>query len=382
MKHGGGFKQLFLRFVLGLAVVVLFSPILASASTLTDLLNQQANLQQKALESKKAIDKGKKDVANLQDVLDGLDTSISGTQSRIDNTQGQINITSQVISQLADSVSQTQDQLKQLETKLRAAYVSLYEMSVTSNAVSGQGQSLSDTVTSAQYVQSIQDQLQKSAAVMNTALQDLNTKKAENEKQKADLESLKTQLSNDQSSLNGQRSQKDRLLKAKQSDITTNQDILNKLKSQQETLDSQIYQLRRAQGSGETITGGTGGYPWADEPDVYAVDPFLFYKRQCTSFVAWYFGFYNTRPGQGDAANWPALAGDQGMATGSTPRANSILVLPRGTNMPYGHVAVVRSVNSDGTVNLWEYNWVVERGFDERDNVSPSRYGIPAYIYP
>lgn len=133
-----------------------------------------------------------------------------------------------------------------------------------------------------------------------------------------------------------------------------------------------------------TTAYATNGYPFANA-DTNTVDPWGFYVRQCTSYCAWYFNavegasWYNTRPGQGSAWNWPALAADQGYIVGSVPRVGAIASWNAGGLMGgYGHVAIVESVNANGTIHVSEYNWI-PYSYSERDNVSPA--GV-RFIYP
>lgn len=121
----------------------------------------------------------------------------------------------------------------------------------------------------------------------------------------------------------------------------------------------------------------TDGYPFASA-DTNTVDPWGFYCRQCTSYAAWYFNaveglaWYNTRPGSGSAWNWPALAADQGYSVGSIPRAGAIASWDRGGMFgAYGHVAIVESVNINGTINVSEYNWI-PYAYSQRNNVALS----------
>jgi surface antigen len=90
--------------------------------------------------------------------------------------------------------------------------------------------------------------------------------------------------------------------------------------------------------------------------------------------------WYNTRPGDGDAANWPAIAGDLGYATsfGSACQCDCILGSQR--HMPYGHVAYVEAVNSDGTIDVSEYNWV-KYSFSYREHVVYQSYGHATFIF-
>lgn len=69
----------------------------------------------------------------------------------------------------------------------------------------------------------------------------------------------------------------------------------------------------------------------------------------------------------GDAWKWPSSARAAGFSVGSTPRAGAIA--------QYGnHVSYVTGVNSDGTFNVREMNWVGLGVVSNRTNINPSGY--------
>ena len=98
-------------------------------------------------------------------------------------------------------------------------------------------------------------------------------------------------------------------------------------------------------------------YPWKGQSmDEY--DDYLFYKRNCTSFVAW---CLNSRNGVeftnwyggvrwGGAFNWGNAARQLGIAVDNNPAIGSVAW------MSSGHVAWVRGVDGDN-VTVDEYNW-------------------------
>jgi surface antigen len=94
----------------------------------------------------------------------------------------------------------------------------------------------------------------------------------------------------------------------------------------------------------------------------------------------------NTRPGSGSAYNWPALAGDpqNGYSVSSTPRVGAIISWnrPMYPNDQWGHVAIVEGVNSDGTIDISEYNYLYSERFSRRLGVNPADEGVSySYIY-
>ena len=105
------------------------------------------------------------------------------------------------------------------------------------------------------------------------------------------------------------------------------------------------------------------------------VDPWGFYNRNCTSFVAWRMNrnagpgsFYNTMRGGrwGNAYDWAANAVRIGYPVNSTPAVGSIAWFS------YGHVAYVELVNTNGTVTIEEYNVPAGSGTYNRRSIATS----------
>lgn len=70
--------------------------------------------------------------------------------------------------------------------------------------------------------------------------------------------------------------------------------------------------------------------------------------------------------------NWISAARADGKATGSTPQAGAIAVMP-------GHVAYVESVNADGSYVVSEMGWNYQAGVYNIRTVQPGAFG--AFIY-
>lgn len=70
--------------------------------------------------------------------------------------------------------------------------------------------------------------------------------------------------------------------------------------------------------------------------------------------------------------NWVSAAQADGKATGSTPQAGAIAVMP-------GHVAYVESVNADGSYVVSEMGWNYQAGVYNIRTVQPGAFG--AFIY-
>lgn len=139
-----------------------------------------------------------------------------------------------------------------------------------------------------------------------------------------------------------------------------------------------------------TIKAYTNTYPYNNAQHCGCeVDPWSFYKRQCTSYVAWKaneagVNFSNGMAGPngvtgwfGNAGNWDNNASNIGFTVNNTPAVGAIAVWEAnsGGAGAVGHVAWVESVNANNTVTISEYNWDYGNGnYKERFNRVADKY--------
>jgi len=98
----------------------------------------------------------------------------------------------------------------------------------------------------------------------------------------------------------------------------------------------------------------------------------------CTYYVAT--RYPNIYPYLGNAKDWIGNAKKQGYTVLKKPVPDSIAVYGPGNGYSaLGHVAVVDSVNADGTFNVTEMNY---RGYDVIDNRISSMRGVIGFIIP
>ncbi|HET8602384.1 MAG TPA: CHAP domain-containing protein [Marmoricola sp.] len=128
-----------------------------------------------------------------------------------------------------------------------------------------------------------------------------------------------------------------------------------------------------------TSTPGVNDYPskLKDAGRDALVDPWLFYNRECTSWVAWRlnhdnwglpygnkYQFWNYYKGQhwGNAGHWATAARAAGIRVDTRPSVGSVAYWTSGS---FGHVAWVRYVNKS-SVTVEEYNYLVYGGYSTR----------------
>ena len=126
--------------------------------------------------------------------------------------------------------------------------------------------------------------------------------------------------------------------------------------------------LDRSKGTPRSVTL-RDDYPFRSaSPE--GVDPWAFYYRECTSFVAFrlnklrHFKFSNTMQGGrfSDGGNWDDNARALGFRVNNRPTVGSVMVRDSGT---WGHVAIVAKVER-GRFLVEEYNHDVDHGYGQR----------------
>jgi surface antigen len=151
---------------------------------------------------------------------------------------------------------------------------------------------------------------------------------------------------------------------------------------QEEVAQWQAAQLAANQSLDGAVVAGDpthGGYPakWADAPQDSMLDSWGMYNRECVSYAAWkVYQTYGSMPywgGVGNANQWPDDARRAGVATGTTPQANSVAISMAGY---YGHAMWVEKVSGD-MIYVSQYNYDLRGDYSEMW-VNGSRF---TYIY-
>lgn len=245
-----------------LLVTTFFVPVqTARAQTCTSVAScsaEQQRLKQQQQDAKNKYEQSKKEAQNLQGVISDLQADISYTQGRITNAEDQIRVTEEILTALGKDIDVRQK-------RLTAAYISLYELSRTNQTPQLLLQdSLNDALSEAQYIQSIQTQLQKDLA-------SLKGNKAERERQKADLETQKTSLETDKNELAAKRNQQSYLLSTAQKNANYYQGLSADIQKKITEIERKLSVLISQQSWGSDIVSvnqGSWYYSQLNYPDV------------------------------------------------------------------------------------------------------------------
>jgi hypothetical protein len=144
-------------------------------------------------------------------------------------------------------------------------------------------------------------------------------------------------------------------------------------------------------GGGGGGVDGSDGYPYKNAVDctgtfgVYSwcingnwASPYGYAYRNCTDFAAWWLEAHGVADGRvrglGNAATWAGRAAAHGDSADHHPTPGSIAQWGSEVGGGFGHVAVVTSVNSDGTANVAEYNHFGNGTYDTRSHIAADYY--------
>jgi len=364
---------------LTVGLLTLSSAVLVSGSFLPSISHVLADSFQDQINALNAKNSDARGLVNgLQAQAASYQDAIGQLQQQINGIQGSINANLAQQASLQQQIIDTQHQIDQEKAYLANDVKSMYvDGTPTTLEVLATSKNLSDFVDKQEYRTSVQNKLQDTLNKI-AALQ-------------KDLQSKKTQV--DQL-LSEEKSQQDQLASAQaqqQSMLNYNQTQQANYNAQIAANSKQIAQLRAQQAAANHTIGrdvvagdpGHGGYPaYLDNAAQDSViDPWGMYNRECVSYAAWKvkqtYGYMPYWGGSGNANQWPGDARGAGIATGSTPQANSVAIWNVGA---FGHAMWVEAVNSDGSIYVSQYNYDYNGHYSEM-YVPASQAHSFIYIY-
>jgi surface antigen/peptidoglycan hydrolase CwlO-like protein len=316
--------------------------------------------------------------ASALGLLNGLETQAGSYQAAINQLQTQINTVQNQIAdnqtqqaQLQQQIANDQQQIDQKKQQLSATVKALYiDGQTTTIEELASSKNLSDYVDKEEYRTAVQNQLDAKIKEIGALQVQLQAKKQQVDQLLASEKTQNAQLGNDQT-------QQNQLLAYNQGQ----QDAYNQ---QISANSSQIAQLRQAQiAANARFVGGAagsgpacgGGYPaqWCEVPQDSVFDSWGMYNRECVSYTAFRVAASGRNMpwwgGGGNANQWPGDARAAGIPVDSNPTPGSVAISTRGA---FGHAMYVESVNSDGTINISQYNASLDGRYSTRSGLNPS----------
>jgi len=331
-------------------------------------------------------------------VLQGKRNTLQNQLAKLTNEKSQIQSKLEISvareKKITQEIAQNQKKIEQNKSVLGDTIADMYidgeisplEMLASSN-------NIADYVDKQANQEQVQSSLQKTIDQIEKLKKKLEEQKKRVKLVIQDQEKQRTQLiskENQKQQLIADTKGKESAYQKLSSKAAKNKSVLEQ--QQQEAISARLVAQNpgNSGNSGSSATAGDpneGGYPrnLSSSPQDTVVDPWGMYNRQCVSYTAWKVyqknGYMPYWGGVGNANQWPGNARAAGIGTGSTPKKGAVGIISAGQ---YGHSVFVESVNSDGTVNISQYNYFLPNGggwgqYSEMYNINPSTYDT--YIY-
>jgi len=325
------------------------------------------------------------EAAVLSEQSDSLQREVNRINGEKATIQAQVDISQAKFNLLTENIAANEKKIADNKKALGSIIADLYvDKEVSPIEMLASSQNIGDFLNKQEYRAVSRDNLTSKIGEIREIKKELEVQKADVEKvladQKVQVDALAAKQNEQQSLLN---------------QTQGSEDAYRSLSSQSQTRKAQLMreqqaEIDRATAGNKAVAGdpNKGGYPANLANSNYnnpVVDPWGMYSRQCVSYTAWKVyqknGYMPYWGGVGNANQWPGNADRANIPRGSTPRAGSVGVLMAGQ---YGHVVWVDSVNSNGTINVSQYNSFNNGGsgwghYSEMYNVSPGAYDT--YIY-
>ena len=327
--------------------------------------------------------------ANYQQAIANLGAQVNGMQAAIS-----VNQTKQAT--LETEIANNQAELSQQKSTLANVIKTMY--------VSGQLTPVEMLATSNNISQYIDQQTAYNAVQhkIQATVNQINNLQSQLQQQKQQLSVVLNIEKQQENKIASAQAQQQQLLSYNQSQQLAYNNQIQKNNSQIAALVAeQIAANRRLMGSGVVnvigTCGGTypakaqGSYgPWGCDythssdyqPGCTYLDSWGMCNRECVSYAAWmvYSNYGINVTGFGNANQWPSEAQAAGIPIGSTPKVGSIAIYMGGYGDPWGHAMWVKSINSNGSITVDQYNLKYEGLFWET-TLSPAKAAGLVYIY-
>lgn len=304
------------------------------------------------------------EATKLGDVASSLENALKELRAQADALQQLINQSEQKLAKLKEEIAANEKKIAENREALGQLLADMYvDDQITPLEMLASSKNLGDYIDKQEHRGSIQ-------SALSQKIDEINKLQRKLEEQKKQVEVVLKEQQAQRESLNAKQQEQAKLIAETRNDEENyrklaeqrNAEISN-LREQQRAANLAALRANNSRGGDPAATGAGsavgGGYPakWANAPQDSVVDSWGMYNRECVSYVAFRISNSGRRMpywgGRGHAYQWPSSAQQEGIPTGSTPKAGAAAVLYGG---PYGHIMYVEAVNGDGTINVSDYN--------------------------
>ncbi len=329
-------------------------------------------LREKSAQLQSEINEANRKAAELADQASSLEKAVAELDIQIEQATKEIELTNVKIAELEEELRITQAELERQKDLLKANMRALYKRGGASTVeMLAASDSFTEFINDQEYLERLKVSIQQSTERVIALKQQIQAQQTEQKALLAKQEAAKLSLDNT-------RAERANLLEATRGEEARFREYSRSLADRQREINREL--LRRSR---IVSTGGSGNYPWAHalcsithqvdggcwDYEWYVdsfwnrQDPWGYYYRNCTSYVAWRSAQNGLEvPGLGNGGAWASNAWKHNLPTGKTPKRGAFAVFTTGG---YGHVAYVEDIKG-GEVLISEYNFVADGVYSER----------------
>ena len=281
-----------------------------------------------------------------------LTAEIAGKEAEIPETTAQVKELKKQIAEMEKKLNEEQEALAELLVNMH------FESDAEPIKILAGASSISDLAEKAAREEVVKSQISASAAAIRDAKEKL-------EADKEKVENLLEEQKIAKASLVEKRTEQQSLVEKYENDAEAYAEVARAAQEAQREAERAEQEAHPELYRGSAYSGANT-YPWqADCPgrqdayltyweDAYGVHKIGGYVCECVSYAGWKaYEAYGVAAAWGNAYSWDDGARRAGYVVDKTPEAGSIGQVD---GYPYGHVFWVESVNSDGSINVTEYN--------------------------
>lgn len=340
--------------VMTLALIIGFAP-----SNMVGAISKACQNSPACLEAVAKEQDANKKAASASNSANAYQIKVSELTAEIAGKEAEIAETTAQVKELKKQIAETERKLNEEQEALAELLVNMhFESDAEPIKILAGASSISDLAEKAAREEVVKSQISASAAAIRDAKEKL-------EADKEKVENLLEEQKIAKASLVEKRTEQQSLVEKYENDAEAYAEVARAAQEAQREAERAEQEAHPELYRGSAYSGANT-YPWqADCPgrqdayltyweDAYGVHKIGGYVCECVSYAGWKaYEAYGVAAAWGNAYSWDDGARRAGYVVDKTPEAGSIGQVD---GYPYGHVFWVESVNSDGSINVTEYN--------------------------
>ncbi len=347
--------------ILGLIIILCAVPIVSSflLTEDTDALSKACKNSAACMAAVAAEQEASKNAAEASSTASAYQVKVNELSAEIARKQLEITETKVEIEELNDEISATEEKLQAEQEALAEVLVNMhFENDAEPIAVLAGSSSISDLAEKRARNEVVKQQISATAEKVKAT-------KVKLEEDRARVEQLLEQQEAAKSDLEYARYEQSSLVQKYQNDAASYAAAAEAAKEAQREAERIEQESHPELYRGSSFTG-YNTYPWQNDcparqddyitywEDAWGLHKIGGYVCECVSYAGWKaYEAFGVAPAWGNAYSWDDGARAAGYVVDHNPAADTIGQID---GYPYGHVFWVESVNSDGSINVTEYN--------------------------